>query len=129
MIVDRCIRTATLRSSKTGVTVRLEQEFRPNPAKQARGAVSPPQHVQARARAQGLSVSAARPGDRTTQSSLGEAGQGSSGEAVGIARRGNGHHLYSDGTWLCLSGSGGGLVHAACSGLATVDYHGGGLLH
>src|SRR3954449_726261 len=35
MIVDRCIRTATLRSSKTGVTVRLEQEFRPNPAKQA----------------------------------------------------------------------------------------------
>src|SRR5690348_16791539 len=35
VVVDRCIRTATLRSWKAGAFVRLDLGFRPNPAKQA----------------------------------------------------------------------------------------------
>src|SRR3954453_12481115 len=35
VVVDLCIRATTLRSSKAGAFVRLDQGFRPNPAKQA----------------------------------------------------------------------------------------------
>jgi len=54
------------------------------------GAVPPAQHVQTHAWAQDLPVSAAQPGGRPAEPGLGD-----------------GHHLHSDGTRLCLSGGGG----------------------
>jgi hypothetical protein len=74
--------------------------------------------------AQDISVSAARPGDRAAEPSLGEAGQGSDGAAVGIARWRDGYHVHPDGTRLRLPRGRGELVHPAGFGLAAFDHNG-----
>jgi putative transposase len=42
---------------------------------------------------------------------------------------GHGYYVYPDGARFCVSGSGGGLVQPAGSGLEIVDHAGGGILH
>ena len=77
-----------------------------------RGALSPSAHEQARARTQGLPVSAARDRDRAAEPGVGD-----------------GHHLHPDGARVRLSGRSARLVQPPGAGVAAVDHHGGDVLH
>ncbi|RIA78972.1 hypothetical protein C1645_841921, partial [Glomus cerebriforme] len=76
-----------------------------------RGTLPQTEHLEAYAGAQDLPVSAAGANDRQTQSGLGD-----------------GHHLRSNGAWVCLLGGRDRLVQPPGPVLAAIDHHGGRFL-